>query len=48
MAGQIFRIGTMGQGSTAENVLLILRELETALKMQGYRREMASPRRSMR
>jgi alanine-glyoxylate transaminase/serine-glyoxylate transaminase/serine-pyruvate transaminase len=37
LAGQIFRIGTMGYGSTAENVLLILRELEGALKQQGYR-----------
>ncbi|HUI79781.1 MAG TPA: alanine--glyoxylate aminotransferase family protein [Bryobacteraceae bacterium] len=37
LAGQIFRIGTMGQGSTAENVLLILREFEMALKQQGYR-----------
>jgi alanine-glyoxylate transaminase/serine-glyoxylate transaminase/serine-pyruvate transaminase len=36
LAGQIFRIGTMGEGSTAENVLLILRELETALKQQGF------------
>ncbi|PWU06140.1 MAG: alanine--glyoxylate aminotransferase [Terriglobia bacterium] len=37
LAGQVFRIGTMGYGSTAENVLLILRELEGALKQQGYR-----------
>jgi alanine-glyoxylate transaminase/serine-glyoxylate transaminase/serine-pyruvate transaminase len=37
LAGQIFRIGTMGQGSTAEYVLLILRELEAALKQQGFR-----------
>jgi alanine-glyoxylate transaminase / serine-glyoxylate transaminase / serine-pyruvate transaminase len=37
LAGQIFRIGTMGYGSTAENVLLILRELEGALKQQGYK-----------
>ncbi len=37
LAGQIFRIGTMGYGSTAENVLLILRELEAALKLQGFR-----------
>jgi len=36
LAGQVFRIGTMGQGSTAENVLLILRELEAALRLQGY------------
>lgn len=36
LAGKIFRIGTMGYGSTAENVLLILRELEAALKLQGY------------
>ncbi len=37
LAGQIFRIGTMGEGSTAENVLLILREFEAALKQQGCR-----------
>jgi alanine-glyoxylate transaminase / serine-glyoxylate transaminase / serine-pyruvate transaminase len=37
LAGQIFRIGTMGEGSTAENVLLILRELEAALRQQGFR-----------
>jgi len=37
LAGQIFRIGTMGYGSTVENVLLILRELEAALKLQGYK-----------
>jgi len=37
LAGQIFRIGTMGYGSSAENVLLILRELEAALKLQGYK-----------
>jgi alanine-glyoxylate transaminase / serine-glyoxylate transaminase / serine-pyruvate transaminase len=36
LAGQIFRIGTMGQSSTPENVLLILRELQAALKLQGY------------
>jgi len=37
LAGRIFRIGTMGHGSTGENVLLILQELEAALKAQGYR-----------
>ena len=37
LAGRIFRIGTMGYGSTAENVLLILRELEAAFRQQGYR-----------
>ena len=36
LAGQVFRIGLMGYGSTAENVLLILEELEGALKQQGY------------
>ena len=36
LAGQIFRIGTMGYGSTAENVLLILGALEDALKHAGY------------
>jgi alanine-glyoxylate transaminase/serine-glyoxylate transaminase/serine-pyruvate transaminase len=37
LASQIFRIGTMGYGSTMEKVLLILRELEAALKLQGYK-----------
>jgi alanine-glyoxylate transaminase / serine-glyoxylate transaminase / serine-pyruvate transaminase len=37
LAGRIFRIGTMGYGSTPENVLLILRELEAALKLEGYK-----------
>jgi alanine-glyoxylate transaminase / serine-glyoxylate transaminase / serine-pyruvate transaminase len=37
LAGQIFRIGTMGHGSRPENVLLILHELEAALKLQGYK-----------
>ncbi len=36
LAGQVFRIGLMGYGSTAENVLLVLGELEGALKHQGY------------
>ena len=37
LAGQVFRIGTMGEGSTAENVLLIVEALEAALKLQGFR-----------
>jgi len=36
LAGKVFRIGTMGYGSTAENVMLILESLEAALKHQGY------------
>jgi alanine-glyoxylate transaminase/serine-glyoxylate transaminase/serine-pyruvate transaminase len=36
LAGKVFRIGTMGYGSTAENVLLILDALEEALKHAGY------------
>jgi alanine-glyoxylate transaminase / serine-glyoxylate transaminase / serine-pyruvate transaminase len=32
LAGKVFRIGTMGYGSTAENVALILEALQTALK----------------
>jgi alanine-glyoxylate transaminase/serine-glyoxylate transaminase/serine-pyruvate transaminase len=36
LAGKVFRIGTMGYGSTAANVLLILQSLEAALKQQGY------------
>jgi len=37
LAGTVLRIGTMGYGSTAENVLMILHELESALAQQGYR-----------
>src|ERR1051326_8835384 len=36
LAGQVFRIGLMGYGSTSENVLFILEALEDALKDQGY------------
>jgi alanine-glyoxylate transaminase/serine-glyoxylate transaminase/serine-pyruvate transaminase len=37
LAGKVFRIGLMGYGSTAENVLLVLDALEAALKEQGFR-----------
>jgi alanine-glyoxylate transaminase/serine-glyoxylate transaminase/serine-pyruvate transaminase len=37
LAGKVFRIGLMGYGSTAENVLLVLEALEDALKQQGYK-----------
>ena len=37
LAGKVFRIGTMGHGSTPENVMLILESLEAALKQQGYK-----------
>jgi alanine-glyoxylate transaminase / serine-glyoxylate transaminase / serine-pyruvate transaminase len=36
LAGKVFRIGLMGYGSTAENVLFILEALEEALKHAGY------------
>jgi alanine-glyoxylate transaminase / serine-glyoxylate transaminase / serine-pyruvate transaminase len=36
LAGKVFRIGVMGYGSTAENVLLILDALEAALRHAGY------------
>jgi alanine-glyoxylate transaminase/serine-glyoxylate transaminase/serine-pyruvate transaminase len=36
LAGKVFRIGLMGYGSTAENVLLILEALEAALRHAGY------------
>ena len=36
LAGKVFRIGLMGTGSTAENVLLVLDELENALRQQGF------------
>jgi alanine-glyoxylate transaminase/serine-glyoxylate transaminase/serine-pyruvate transaminase len=36
LAGKVFRIGLMGYGSTAENVLLVLEALGAALKHAGY------------
>ncbi len=36
LTGKVFRIGTMGYGSTAENVLLILEALEEAFRHAGY------------
>ena len=36
LAGKVFRIGTMGYGSTPENVNLILESLAAALKSVGY------------
>lgn len=36
LAGKVWRIGLMGYGSTAENVLLILEALEAGLKAQGF------------
>ena len=36
LAGKIFRIGLMGYGSTADNVLMLLEALEEALAEQGY------------
>ncbi len=35
-AGQIFRIGTMGYGSSAENIARLLAALEEGLREQGY------------
>ena len=37
LAGKVFRIGTMGYGSTTENVDLILESLAAALKHAGYK-----------
>jgi len=37
LAGKVFRIGTMGYGSTAGNVKLILDSLAEALKHAGYK-----------
>jgi alanine-glyoxylate transaminase/serine-glyoxylate transaminase/serine-pyruvate transaminase len=37
LAGKVFRIGVMGYGSTAENVLLILEALGSALQHAGYK-----------
>jgi alanine-glyoxylate transaminase/serine-glyoxylate transaminase/serine-pyruvate transaminase len=37
LAGKVFRIGLMGYGSTAENVLLVLGALEEALADQGFK-----------
>jgi alanine-glyoxylate transaminase/serine-glyoxylate transaminase/serine-pyruvate transaminase len=36
LAGKVWRIGLMGYGSTAENVLLVLEALEAGLKAQGF------------
>ena len=36
LAGQIFRLGNMGYGSSAENVKLVLGALAEALREQGY------------
>jgi len=36
LAGKIFRIGLMGYGSTAENVVLVLEALEEALRQAGF------------
>ena len=36
LAGKVFRVGVMGYGSTAENVLLILEALGAALRHAGY------------
>jgi aspartate aminotransferase-like enzyme len=35
LAGKVFRIGTMGYGSTAENVDLLLDALREALRAAG-------------
>jgi alanine-glyoxylate transaminase/serine-glyoxylate transaminase/serine-pyruvate transaminase len=37
LAGKVMRIGLMGYGSSAENVLMVLEALETALKAQGFK-----------
>jgi alanine-glyoxylate transaminase/serine-glyoxylate transaminase/serine-pyruvate transaminase len=37
LAGKVFRIGTMGYGSTADNVQMILEALGEALADQGYK-----------
>jgi alanine-glyoxylate transaminase/serine-glyoxylate transaminase/serine-pyruvate transaminase len=36
LAGKVFRIGTMGYGSTPENIMLMLESLEAALRQQGF------------
>jgi alanine-glyoxylate transaminase/serine-glyoxylate transaminase/serine-pyruvate transaminase len=37
LAGKVFRIGLMGYGSTAENVLFILEALDAGLRHAGYK-----------
>jgi alanine-glyoxylate transaminase/serine-glyoxylate transaminase/serine-pyruvate transaminase len=37
LAGKVMRIGLMGYGSSAENVLMVLEALEAALKAQGFK-----------
>jgi alanine-glyoxylate transaminase / serine-glyoxylate transaminase / serine-pyruvate transaminase len=36
LAGKVFRIGLMGEGSTKEYVLMLLEALDEALKAEGY------------
>ena len=36
LAGKVFRIGLMGYGSTADNVLFVLEALEDALRQQSF------------
>ncbi|MDX2152994.1 MAG: alanine--glyoxylate aminotransferase family protein [Bryobacteraceae bacterium] len=36
LAGKVFRIGTMGAGSTSDNILLLLESLERALRAEGF------------
>lgn len=36
LAGKVFRIGTMGYGSSEENILLLLTALERALRAEGF------------
>jgi alanine-glyoxylate transaminase/serine-glyoxylate transaminase/serine-pyruvate transaminase len=36
LAGKIFRVGLMGEGSKRENVLLVLKAMEAALRAEGY------------
>jgi alanine-glyoxylate transaminase/serine-glyoxylate transaminase/serine-pyruvate transaminase len=43
LAGKIFRIGLMGYGSSAENVLLVLEALEEALRQAGFEPKGSGP-----
>lgn len=36
LAGKVFRIGTMGYGSSEDNILLLLASLERALRAEGF------------
>ena len=43
LAGEVFRIGVMGAGSTRENVLFLLKAFQATLEAEGFRPEADGP-----